>query len=128
MCVSSYKLLPRNVDQVSLEEHFRRSCPTNKEIDHQALDLLSLMLSPNPAKRPSATECLQHPYFTDPQAEQQMAEEEFLRLTDGLQSCHEFNIKQRERKRGRREEVAPGVLATCTLGLAMCSTACSVRC
>ena len=118
MC--SYKhLVTKNVDQVPLQEHFRRCLQPNKTVDHQALDLLSQMLSLDPAKRPSATKCLQHPYFTDPQGEKPMTQAEFVELTQGMQSCHEFSIKQRAGKRGRRDDETAGLLTAFSLCLDM---------
>jgi serine/threonine protein kinase len=103
----SYKLIPKNVDHVALEEHFRRQCGY-KVADPRALDLLKKMLSLDPAQRPTATECLKHAYFTDPTGEREMTEEQFMRLTHGMASCHEYSIKQRQGKRARREDDAAG--------------------
>lgn len=106
-CLCSHKLIPKNIDHIALEEHFRRSCGS-KPIDGHALDLLTQMLSLDPAKRPSAPACLQHPYFADPNGLNEMTDADFLKLTEGWASCHEYSIKQRERKRGRREDDAGG--------------------
>lgn len=118
MHTCSAKLIPKNVDHIALEEHFRRSCG-GKPIDQSALDLLKQMLSLDPAKRPSAAKCLQHPYFTDPNNPiQQMTDGEFLNLTQNLKSCHEYSIKQRERKRGRGADEAGGM---CLTALHLCT-------
>lgn len=54
-------------------EHFKQSFPKfprtdlRKKLgviqDHMAIDLLSQMIKLNPAERPTAQQCLQHPYF-----------------------------------------------------------------
>jgi hypothetical protein len=67
------------------------------------------MLSLDPAKRPSAEECLRHAYFTNPSGGAPMSTQEFEALTQGMPSCHEYSIKQRERKRGRRDDDAAGM-------------------
>ena len=37
------------------------------EVSSEGLDLLRKMLEKNPDMRPSATECLRHPWFEEPQ-------------------------------------------------------------
>lgn len=56
------------------------------------------MLSLNPAKRPSAAECLKHPYFaSDPP---QMSADAFRDLTRGLPQSHDYTVKK-DRKRAK---------------------------
>eukprot|EP00892_Ulva_mutabilis_P003877 jgi/Ulvmu1/1861/UM012_0017.1 len=92
-----YSKLPTDFPTVDFEEHFRQCCG-ERPVDVAALELLSSMLSLDPSKRPSATECLRHPYFSS--GPPPIGAEEFRELTRDLPQSHDYNVKK-DRKRLR---------------------------
>jgi serine/threonine protein kinase len=100
----SFKSLPAT----TTTDTFRKHCQTQK-IPEDAIDLLAHMLSLDPSKRPSAEECLQHPYFQhDPPP---MTRREFLDATQHFASSHEFVVKGKAAKRGRANDAGKRVPA-----------------
>lgn len=55
--------MPRLVKKISTEEP-NFDLPAFKQVNKQALDLLKNLLKKNPQDRPSAEECLLHPWIT----------------------------------------------------------------
>lgn len=97
MC--SFKQLPAT----AATDTFRHHCRTHN-IAEDAIDLLATMLSLDPSRRPSAGECLRHPFFAHPPAA--MSREDFLAATRNFTGSHEFVVKNKAAKRGRA--VDPG--------------------
>ena len=95
--VCSYSKLPTDVQAVNFVDHVQR-CTGEFPVEGPALELLCSMLSLDPAQRPSAAECLKHPYFSsDPP---QMTSNDFRELTRDLPQSHDYTVKK-DRKRGR---------------------------
>lgn len=82
---------------MSLRDHVLRSMRP-REPDPASLDLLLCMLSLDPGLRPSAQECLSHPYFVSGVPE--MTASEFRELTQDMPMSHEYAVKQ-DRSRSR---------------------------
>ena len=85
---------------MSLRDHVARSMRP-READATAVDLLLAMLTLDPGQRPSAEECLNHPYFSS--GVPTMTAQEFRELTRDMPKSHEFAVKlDRSRSRAGR--------------------------
>lgn len=82
---------------MSLRDHVLRSMRP-REPEPASLELLLCMLSLDPGQRPSAQECINHPYFASGVPE--MTPPEFLELTRDMPMSHEYAVKQ-DRSRSR---------------------------
>lgn len=87
-----------------MRDHIARSMRP-READPAAVDLLLAMLTLDPGQRPSAEECLNHPYFSS--GVEPMTAQEFRELTRDMPKSHEFAVKlDRSRSRAGRAGAA----------------------